>query len=172
MAVETLSEELARVRADFARRVNEMTPAQLSQPTVGTRWTNRQLLFHMVFGYLVVLRLLWLVKVLGRLPRPVRRAFAATLNAVTRPFHWINYWGSVGGGRVVTPARMVATLDRTTAKIESDATRQGGRALTLGMDYPTDWDPYFHPYMTLADVYRYPTQHYDHHTRQLSVQPR
>ena len=34
----------------------------------GTRWTSEQLLFHMVFGYMIVQRLLILVKVFSRLP--------------------------------------------------------------------------------------------------------
>jgi hypothetical protein len=37
------------------------------------------------------------------------------------------------------------------------------------MHYPTTWDPYFKRFMTLADLYRYPTQHFDHHDRQLSA---
>jgi hypothetical protein len=31
------------------------------------------------------------------------------------------------------------------------------------------WDPCFKAYMTLADVYRYPTQHCEHHRRQLTL---
>jgi hypothetical protein len=61
-------DELDRVRGTFARHVSEMTPADLRRPTNGTDWTNRELLFHMVFGYLVVRRLLPLVKALGHLP--------------------------------------------------------------------------------------------------------
>ena len=30
-------------------------------------------------------------------------------------------------------------------------------------------DPYFKAYMTLADVYHYPTQHFEHHRRQLTL---
>jgi hypothetical protein len=29
------------------------------------------------------------------------------------------------------------------------------------MHFPTQWDPFFSDYMTLADVYRYPGQHFD-----------
>jgi hypothetical protein len=36
------------------------------------------------------------------------------------------------------------------------------------MHYPTRWDPFFIDYMTLADVYRFPTQHFHFHRRQLS----
>jgi hypothetical protein len=37
------------------------------------------------------------------------------------------------------------------------------------MHYPTRWDPFFQDRMTLADVYRFPTQHYDFHRRQLTL---
>jgi hypothetical protein len=37
------------------------------------------------------------------------------------------------------------------------------------MHFPTRWDPYFRDLMTVADVYRYPGQHYDHHRRQLTL---
>jgi hypothetical protein len=37
------------------------------------------------------------------------------------------------------------------------------------MHFPVGWDPYFGDYMTMADVYHYPTQHYGHHRRQLTL---
>ncbi|WP_350356006.1 hypothetical protein [Mycolicibacterium crocinum] len=42
-----------------------------------TRWTNEQLLFD-ILGYMIVQRLIVLVRVLGRLPDPVSRVFAAS----------------------------------------------------------------------------------------------
>ena len=45
----------------------------LGRSSNGTRWTNRQLLFHMLFGYLVVKTLVPLVKVFSRLPDVVDR---------------------------------------------------------------------------------------------------
>ena len=161
--------ELARTRRTFARHVAEMTPEELSRPSSGTDWTNRELLFHMLFGYLVVRRLLPLVKALGHLPPRSSKPFAALLDASTRPFHFINYLGSVGGGRVLTPERMLRWLDTTTAKIERDMDRQDETSLRRGMHFPTGWDPYFKDFMTLADVYHYPTQHFDHHDRQLNL---
>ncbi|MFB4320582.1 hypothetical protein [Actinomadura sp. 21ATH] len=50
--------------------LNEAAAADLARRSDGTRWTNEQLLFHMMFGYLVVLRLLVLVRLIGRLPAP------------------------------------------------------------------------------------------------------
>ena len=34
-------------------------------------------------------------------------------------------------------------------------------SLALSMSFPTRWDPFFKPTMNLAEVYHYPTQHFD-----------
>jgi hypothetical protein len=47
----------------------------------------------MVFGYMVVQRLLVLVKVFSQLPDGVSRVFARRLNAAITPFNIINYYG-------------------------------------------------------------------------------
>lgn len=161
--------ELERVRRTFADHVARMTPADLSRASNGTRWTNQELLFHMLFGYLVVRRLLPMVKGFGRLPPRVSQPFAAVLDASTKPFDWINYAGSVAGGRALSPERMARWLNSATARIERDLDRQSATSLRRGMHFPTRWDPYFKDFMTLADTYHYPTQHFDHHDRQLSV---
>jgi hypothetical protein len=73
--------DLQRVAADFHDLLDSATRAELRAPTNGTRWTNQQLLFHMLFGFLVVRALLPLVKGLGRVPDAFSRLFAAALNA-------------------------------------------------------------------------------------------
>src|SRR6266540_3371885 len=82
--------ELERSRAIFHALVAAASPEDLSRGTTGTRWTNQQLLFHMLFGYFIVRALLGLV-------------------------------------------------------------------------------PFFRDSMTLYDVYRYGTQHFDYHRRQLTL---
>lgn len=128
-------QELARVRRAFAHHIATMTPADLDRLSNGTKWTNRELLFHMLFGYLVVVRLLPLVKGFGRLPPGASTPFAALLDATTHPFDWINYVGSVGGGRVISPERMVRWLDHAVAKIERDMDRQSAASLRRGMHF-------------------------------------
>lgn len=161
-------DEMELVRAAFARRVETMSEQDLRRRSNGTRWTNRQLLFHMLFGYLLVRTLVTMVKLLGSAPSGATKPLAALLDGITGPFHTVNYWGSVVGGAVYTPQRMRRRLDRVTASLERDLCRQPAASLLRGMHYPARWDPYFKPYMTLADIYRYPTQHFDHHDRQLS----
>lgn len=161
--------ELASVRRDFRALVEAADRADLARGTNGTKWTNEQLLFHMLFGYLLVWNLLWLVHGMSQLPDGVSRTFAAALNACTRPFHVVNYVGSLGGGRVLGPARMCDLMDRVTSALERRIDRESGARLARAMHFPTGWDPYFKQLMTVREVYHYPTQHYDHHRAQLTL---
>jgi hypothetical protein len=161
--------EMREAAADFRVLLDDATSAELRRGSDGTKWTNEQLLFHMLFGYLVVGRLLLLVRILGQLPDGVSRAFASVLNAGTRPFHVVNYVGSLGGARVLGHGGMERTFDRIVNGLAASLQQASDAQLAQGMHFPTGWDPYFRDYMTLADVYHYATQHYRHHRRQLTL---
>jgi hypothetical protein len=163
--------EMEQARRDFRDLLARADGASLRRRSDGTRWTNQQLLFHMLLGYLVVRALLVLVRVFGRLPRAASRAFARTLNAAHTPFHLVNYLGSCAGARIIPAARMPAMLDHVTGVLQRHLRRETGAALGRGMYYPTSWDPFFAEYMTLAQIYRYPTQHFRYHQRQLRLDP-
>lgn len=45
-----ITKEMERARADFHQLLDSATSAELRAPTHGTKWTNEQLLFHMLFG--------------------------------------------------------------------------------------------------------------------------
>jgi hypothetical protein len=47
-------DELERARIEFRELLDKASAASLRRRSSGTRWTNRQLLFHMLFGYLIV----------------------------------------------------------------------------------------------------------------------
>jgi hypothetical protein len=158
-----------RVRNDYRDLLETATVADLRKPTDGTKWNNEQLLFHMLFGYLLVRNLRLLVWVFSRLPDDASRRFAALLNAGTRPFHVINYVGSLFGARTLGYARMERLMDRVLSSLQASLRAQPERELQRGMHFPVGWDPYFTDYMRLRDVYHYPTQHYDHHRQQLTL---
>jgi hypothetical protein len=169
MDTSDIRSEMDRVRADFRNLVDSATVRELRMPTDGTKWTNEQLLFHMVFGYLLVRNLLVLVRGFSRLPDRASRRFAATLNAGTRPFHVVNYAGSLGGLRVLGYARTERLMDRTVGALQASLAHASEAELRRAMHFPVGWDPYFKDVMTIRDVYHYPTQHYDHHRRQLTL---
>ncbi len=164
--------EMDRVRADFRDLVDSATVDELRRPTNGTRWTNGQLLFHMLFGYLLVRNLLFLVRGFSHLPDDVSRRFAATLNAGTRPFHVVNYVASLPGPRVLGYTAMGRLMDRTIMALQESLDGESGSQLAHSMHFPVGWDPYFTEVMTVGDVYHYPTQHYRHHRRQLTLDHR
>jgi heme/copper-type cytochrome/quinol oxidase subunit 1 len=159
--------ELRRAQTDFHQLVARATPQDLRRRSDGTRWSNRQLLWHMVFGYLIVRTLMPLVHLLGRLGWS--RRFAATLNAAWRPFHQINDHGTCGGGLVLSPGRMAGLMDLTIRALTRRLAGETPAQLALTMHFPTRWDPYFRPTMSVLDVYHYGTEHYDHHHRQLTI---
>ena len=143
--------------------------AELRSHSVGTRWTNEELLFHMVFGYLVVRRLLPLVKFFGYLPPSLSEVCARLLNSSTRPLGWVNYWGSRAAARVYHRHRMDRKLRWLTTALATSLEKESEHSLAREMAFPTRWDPFFAPAMAVADVYAYPTRHFDFHARQLSL---
>lgn len=158
-----------RVRTDLDAWLAGATMADLRRKSNGTKWTNEELLFHMVFGYMVVRALLPLVHLVSRLPTPVGKRFAALLNAGTRPFDFINYWGSRSAALYFNKLRMARKLETTINAITRRLERENGRSLGRSMPFPDRWDPFFAPIMTINDVYAYPTKHFDFHARQLSL---
>ena len=67
---------------------------------------------------------------------------------------------------MIPASRMGGTIDRVIAGLQRRLDREPDTALRRGMHYPTTWDPFFTGYMTLYELYRYPTRHFDHHRRE------
>jgi hypothetical protein len=63
-------EEMEQARQMFHCLLDNATVADPRRPSSGTKWTNEQLLFHMLFGYLIVRALLVLARIFSRLPDP------------------------------------------------------------------------------------------------------
>jgi len=164
----TIAAGLERCRQDLHALICGATRVQLGRRSRGTGWSNEQLLFHMVFGFLIVRRLLPIVRLVSRLPAPVGRGFASVLESSRAPFHVVNYLGSCGGALVFNRTRVGWLCDRTIAALLARLHREPEMRLGRGMPFPTSWDPYFAAFMTLEDVYRYPARHYDHHRAQLT----
>jgi hypothetical protein len=158
-----------RARQELAAWLANASAADLRRRSTGTKWTNEELLFHMVFGYMVVRALLPLVHIVSRLPKPVGRVFAGALNAGTVPFDVVNYWGSRAAALVYDKRRMGRKLERTVTALSRRLQRESTESLARSMPFPHMWDPFFAPVMTVKDVYAYPTKHFDFHGRQLSL---
>ncbi|MEV6823818.1 DinB family protein [Amycolatopsis sp. NPDC051102] len=165
---QAVHEQWDRDLATLRALVADTPAAQLRRRSRGTRWTNRQLVFHLVFGYQITRALLVLVRVSGRLPDRASRGFAAGLDAAARPFHVVNYLGSCGGG-LLGPRFALWWFAPIVASLHRSLDRAGEAELARAMAFPVRWDPFFRPAMTLADVYRYPARHFAFHLRQLTI---
>jgi hypothetical protein len=167
--LQRIHDEMDHAYTTFAQLTRNASRSDLNRPSDGTRWTNQQLLFHMTFGYLIVRRLLPIVRFFDRLPDRASRSFAAVLDAATRPFHLVNYLASWAGGAVLSPIRTEALLKRIIDALHRQLGGEDEASLRRSMHFPVSWDPYFKDTMTLADVYHYGTQHFDHHRAQLTL---
>ncbi|KJK41903.1 maleylpyruvate isomerase [Lentzea aerocolonigenes] len=166
MDTTSLHDELERARATFHELLAHATAAELRRRSNGTKWNNRQLLFHMLLGFLIMRALTAMACGFSRMPPGVSRVFARVLNAATRPFDVANFLGSWLGGTFLSLHLMNVLCDRTIAALHRRLDREPD--LARGMHYPTRWDPFFQDFMTLADLYRFPVRHFDFHRRQLS----
>jgi DinB superfamily len=164
-----IAAEMDQARQTFHGLLDHATDTGLRRRSNGTGWTNEQLLFHMLFGYLITRALLILARIFGRLPDGASKAFAQLLDAARTPFHLINYLGSCAGARVIPYSHMRSRFDQVITALERRLDSERDSDLRRGMHFPTTWDPFFTDYMTLADLYRYPTQHFNYHRQQLTL---
>jgi DinB family protein len=163
--------EMDQARQVFRRLLDHATDTGLRRRSNGTKWTNEQLLFHMLFGYLITRALLPLARVFGRLPDGASKAFARLLDAFHGPFHLVNYLGSRLGARIIPYSHMGTAFDQVITALERNLEAEHDAALRRGMHYPTTWDPFFTGYMTLAALYQYPARHFEFHRKQLTLTP-
>lgn len=158
------------IRDDFDHILATVTPQQLDAPTAGTRWTNRELLFHLWFGQRITRAFLTLIGGFSRLPPAVSRAWARLLGVATRPYEWINYAASAAGGRAVSLETVRRWMHNDTRAILAWANRATDADLRRGMSVPPSWDPYFQPWMNCADLLEWTPKHYRHHRSQLTIE--
>jgi hypothetical protein len=70
---------------------------------------------------------------------------------------------------VIGHRRLLRIFDWTLAALLRHLDREPESHLAATVRFPTRWDPFFKEAMTLADVYRYPTEHFDFHKAQLTI---
>jgi hypothetical protein len=114
----TALSDLERARTDFRRLLTDVGEDEWEKPTSGTRWNNEELLFHLVFGYMVAQRPLILVRLFSHLPEWISRGFARALNAGTPLFDRINYYGTNLAALMYNRERMATKFDRVIDALE------------------------------------------------------
>lgn len=159
----SLLSEFEDSRLTFHMLLDSLSDEDLCKESRNPPWTNKQILFHMVFGFFLLPSLIVIVLLFGRLPRTFSKSFATLLNRATRPFNVINSLGPRGGGRVFTRTGLSKVYDGVFAFILRLVLLLPEDELERGMHYPTQWDPLFSDYMTLTEILRFPMRHFYFH---------
>jgi hypothetical protein len=160
--------ELETVKKEFHQLLDSLSNEDLKRVSKNTDWTNGEILFHMVFAFMLLSSLIPLVKLFGKLPQKYSKVFSQLLNSSTKPFNWINSFGARGGGRFHSREMLEKRFDSTIGKLIKRLNNTKEKELDLGMYYPVKWDSLFDEYMTLEKLFYYPVKHFQFHKKQIS----
>lgn len=166
---ERIHRELEANRAEFHSLLDSLTQEGWDAPSCNLAWTNGQLVYHMVFAFALIPALFWMIRFWSRLPDRCSRRFAAVLDFSTPVFNWFNAVGPKGQAALFGRGRVGAIYDRVHRSILRQIDSLGDDDWARGMHYPRRWAPTFGDFMTFEDLFRYPTQHFEHHLRHLSA---
>ena len=159
--------ELEEARREFHEMLASLSPQDWGRPSGNRAWTNGQLLFHVMFGFLLVPRLWRIMQLFGRLPADWSRTFARVLDYTTPLYNRVNGVLPRLGGRAYDQKSLARAYDRIHAQIlrrlSSIRETDWGRV----MHYPTRWDPRFSEVMRMGDLPRWAVAHLRHHRTQL-----
>ncbi|MEO7754152.1 MAG: DinB family protein [Terracoccus sp.] len=161
--------DLEWMARDYETLLATVPTDRLDELTDGTRWTNRQLLWHMAFGQHIARVLLPLMGGFSRLPASASRRYSSILSAATRPYDWVNFAGSVAGSRVTGLGLARRWMRCDTQWLLGWGARATDGQLASGMSVPAEWDPYFSSWMNRYDLLVWAKNHYDHHRAQLTI---
>lgn len=139
-------------------------------PSRNPGWTNGQVLFHVLLGFILVRPLAGLLILFGHLPSSWSRSFAALLEWSTPLFHRINAIGPRGAARLLGRAGVIRMFERVHRGVVARLERVRPGQWALRMRYPVRWDPSrFRDEMGLEDLFKYPVSHLRHHRGQLAT---
>lgn len=167
-----LRAEHETARTLFHAALAATPPDAWRAPSRNPGWTNAQLFFHVVLGFILVLPLMRIMHWMQRLPAWCDRAFARALDAATPLFNRVNALGPRLGARLYSREALGRKFDRVHARILRRLARLAETDFDERMRYPTRWDPRFHDVMSVEDLLRYPVAHLRHHLAQLSAPAR
>jgi len=161
--------DLATVRCQFHALLDSLSQEDWDNPSRNPAWTNGQLVYHMLFAFMLIPSLFWMIRFWSRLPGWASRGFAAVLNFSTPLFDRVNALGPRGQERLFGRERASRLLDRRLDSIDRKARSLRPDRWQAGMHYPRRWDPAFGDFMTYADLFAYPGAHFRKHLGQMSA---
>jgi DinB superfamily len=165
---DTIRAELEATRKAFHTVFTSYSESDFRRKSRNPGWTNGEILAHMTFGFIILNALLPMARLWGYLPRWTSKIFASTLNALTTPFNWINALGARLQARILTHQRIGRVYDWVHFSLIKQLDEIKDDEWERGMHYPSRWDPNFHDFMTIRELFHYPIRHFSFHLEQLS----
>jgi hypothetical protein len=162
-----LRADLEGSQREFHALIDSLPEHGWTAPSHNPGWTNGQLLFHILLGFILVGPLASLLMVFGHLPRVCSKVFAGSLNFSTPLFNRLNAIGPRVGARLLGREGVLRTFDQVHGAIITRLDHLQPSHWALTMHYPTRWDPRFQREMRFEDLFRYPIDHLHHHSQQL-----
>jgi hypothetical protein len=164
-----LATELELARGEFHEMVRAVAPDHWDTPSANPAWTNGQLLAHIAFAYLLVLRLWRVLQVFGRFQLRWSKAFARALDASTPLYHRINAVLPRLIAHRYGPEDLTRRYDHVHAVILNNISQANDVTWRRRMHYPKRWDARFSDVMTFEDIARWSVAHLRHHRTQLRI---
>jgi DinB superfamily len=162
-----LRSDLEAARGEFHAMVASISEREWTAPSQNPGWTNGQVVFHILLGFILVVPLARLLVFFDHLPALCSRIFAGILNLSTPLFNRINAVGPRAGARLLGRAGIISKFDHVHRAILARLDQACPGDWAAAMNYPTRWDPRFQTRMDLAALLRYPIDHLQHHRDQL-----
>src|SRR6266536_6160238 len=85
--------DIESARLTFHLLVNSLPDSALNKRSANPGWTNGQIIWHIVFAFILTPILIVILRFFGRLPRRWSKLFASALNYSTPVFNLVNAIG-------------------------------------------------------------------------------
>jgi hypothetical protein len=141
--------------------VASISEREWTEPSQNPGWTNGQIVFHILLGFILVMPLTRLLVFFGRLPALCSRIFAGILNLSTPLFNRINAMGPRAGARLLgrgsSPSSIRSMAPFSRGSIER-ALPIGQRQCTIrpvgtrASKHAWTWRPYCGIRLTIYDI--------------------
>jgi DinB superfamily len=159
---------LDQARTEFHELLGSLSDEDLKRQSKNQGWSNGEILFHIMFAFILILTLGPMIRFWSRLPKRYSKVFANILNSLTVPFNWINGFAPRMGAKVFTRSRYGKMFDNIYARLIKLLVSVKDNEWNSGMYYPDKWEPLFDEFMTLEKLFYYPIRHLAFHVGQIS----
>ena len=166
---ERIRKEIVKVREVYNKLLYSLTNADMAKKSKNAGWTNGEILFHILLGFIVVILLFPLVKMFARLPKSWSKKFANFLNFSTPVFNFLNALGARVGGKIFNKELLKKKFDWVIEGLLKKLSDMKENDWEMGMYAPNKWDSLFDEFMTLEKLFSYPVKHFNFHAKQIQV---